>query len=186
MPSITRKRTKQTAVKNVICTHCERVTEVAQRAMSVFCPHCKKRLVLEDFKITSYHGVREFATCGDVVIEKRGHVSASVKANTLVVKGKMQGAVVARSSVAIHKTANCQGDIESPTIKVESGATVNGFLRIGPADDGHGDSTAMPVAEATTPADEDAASEEKAVEKKTTRKKVVRKKTTRKKKIAKK
>jgi len=101
------------------------------RAMSIFCPHCKKRLILEDFKITSYHAVREFATCGNVVIEKRGHVAAAVKAEHLVIKGKMHGRVCAKGGVVIHKTGSCLADIESPTVQIEGGAVINGFLCIG-------------------------------------------------------
>ena len=68
MPSISTKHAP--AVKRVICTHCEQPSEVARRAMSIFCPHCKKRLILEDFKITSYYAVREFFTCGDILVER--------------------------------------------------------------------------------------------------------------------
>lgn len=132
MPTIARKkRSSQPAQRAVICTHCNEVTEVSPRAMSVFCPHCKKRLVLEDYTITTYHGVRMLATCGDVVIEKRGHMSAAVKADSMTIKGKMQGSVVARRTVVIHRTANCQSDIESPTLVIEGGAVLNGFVRIG-------------------------------------------------------
>ncbi len=132
MPSMTKKRVKEVASKKVVCTHCDQILEVGQRAMSVFCPHCKKRLILEDYKIRSYHGVREFATCGDVVIEKRGHVSAVVKVTNLTVKGKLQGNVRARGAVVLHKTASCQGDIETSSLRVDSGATLNGFVRVSP------------------------------------------------------
>lgn len=132
MPLMTKKREKEAARKQVACTHCDGMLEVGQRAMSVFCPHCKKRLILEDFKITSYHGVREFATCGDVVIEKRGHVSAVVKVMNLTVKGKLQGNVRARGAVVLHKTARCQGDIETSSLRIDSGATINGFVRVSP------------------------------------------------------
>ena len=119
------------AVKRVFCTHCAQVMDVAVRAMSVFCPHCKKRLILEDFKITTYHAVREFATCGDILIEKRGHVCAMVKVGNLTVRGKVHGQVIARGSVHLHKTAWLQGDLQAPLLRVESGAKLNGFLRIG-------------------------------------------------------
>ena len=56
--------------------------------MSVFCPHCKQRLILEDFKIKSYYAVRDFSTCGDIVVEKKGHVVAPIKVSNLTVKGK--------------------------------------------------------------------------------------------------
>ena len=129
MPSISTKHAP--AVKKVICTHCEQPSEVARRAMSIFCPHCKKRLILEDFKITSYYAVREFFTCGDILVERKGHVVAPIKVGHLTVKGKVQGRVTARASVRICKKASFQGELETPVLLVESGATLNAFVRIG-------------------------------------------------------
>jgi len=129
MPTISTKRAP--VVKQVVCTHCERPSEVGSRAMSVFCPHCKKRLILEDFKITTYHAVREFATCGDILIEKRGYVCAMVKVGNLTVRGKIHGQVISKGLVHLHKTAWLQGDLQAPLLRVESGAKLNGFLRIG-------------------------------------------------------
>jgi len=120
------------AVKRVFCTHCAQVMDVAVRAMSVFCPHCNKRLILEDYKINSYYAVREFSTCGDVVVEKKGHVVAPIKAGNLTVKGKVQGHVTARGHVEIKKTGWFKGDLVAPCLVVENGAVLDGFVRIGP------------------------------------------------------
>lgn len=121
------------AVKQVTCTHCALPTEVALRAMSIFCPHCQKRLILEDFKINSYYAVREFSTCGDVVVERKGHVVAPIKAGSLTVKGKVQGCVTARGQVQIKKTGWFKGDLEAPCLMVEHGAVMDGFVRISPS-----------------------------------------------------
>ncbi len=102
--------------------------------MSVFCPHCKKRLVLEDFKIRTYYAVREFATCGDIVVERKGHVVAPIKVGNLTVKGKVQGKVTVRGRATISKTGWFKGEIAAPTLHVENGAVLDGFLRIGPVD----------------------------------------------------
>lgn len=133
MPS--NESNRQGAVKQVVCTYCERPSEVARRAMSVFCPHCKKRLILEDFKIRSYYAVREFFTCGDIVVERKGHVVAPIKAGKLIVKGKVQGSVIALGEVRVGKTGSFKGDIEAPSLHIESGGVVDGFLRIGLAAD---------------------------------------------------
>ncbi len=99
--------------------------------MSVFCPHCHKRLILEDYKIKTYYAVREFYTCGDIVVEKKGHVVAPVRAGTLTVKGKVQGSASTQGTVNIAKTGSFKGDIEAPSLHIESGAVIEGFLRIG-------------------------------------------------------
>ena len=119
------------AVKEVICTSCGQCTDVARRAMSVFCPHCKQRLVLEDFKIRSYYAVRDFSTCGDIVVERKGHVVAPIKVGNLTVKGKIQGSVTARGTVNIRKTGSVKGDLEAPSLLIEGGGVLQGFLRIG-------------------------------------------------------
>jgi len=126
---------KQIAKKTVICTHCAQPTEVGRKAMSVFCPHCKKRLILENFKIKSYYAVRDFATCGDIIVEKGGHVVAPIKVGNLTVKGKVQGTVTARGEVRIQKTGSVKGDIKAPALHIEQGAVLEGFLRIGLTDD---------------------------------------------------
>jgi len=120
------------ATKRVSCTHCAQNMDVAVRAMSVFCPHCNKRLILEDFKIDSYYAVREFSTCGDVVIEKKGHVVAPIKAGNLTVKGKVQGNATVRGQVEIKKSGWFKGDLEAPCLLVEDGAVLEAFVRIGP------------------------------------------------------
>ena len=124
-----------TPVKRVTCTYCNEATEVAARAMSIFCPHCKKRLILEDFKVKSYHAVREFFTCGDVVIEKRGHVVAAVKAGKITIKGKVQGDVTSRGIATITKTGSLKGGLSAPALNIEQGASLDGFLRIGAGDE---------------------------------------------------
>ena len=99
--------------------------------MSVFCPHCHQRVILEDYKIRSYYGVAEFATCGDIVVERGGHVVAPIKVKDLTVKGRVQGRIIARGKVVIRRTGSIKGDVEAPVLLVEKGGVLNGFLRIG-------------------------------------------------------
>lgn len=133
MPSTSKQ--SQPVVKRVFCTYCGQPSEVARRAMSVFCPHCKKRLILENFKIRSYYAVREFFTCGDIVVERKGHVVAPIKVGNLTVKGKVQGHVTARGKVTIGKTGWFKGELETPHLHMETGAVLDGYLRIGPCND---------------------------------------------------
>ncbi|MCO6438024.1 MAG: polymer-forming cytoskeletal protein [Phycisphaerae bacterium] len=122
---------RQPALRTVHCTHCDRPSEVAVRAMSVFCPHCQKRLILEDYTIKGYYGVREFATCGDIVVERSGRVSAKIKTGTLVVRGQVQGDVRARQMVRVEKNGQLKGEIHAPALHIENGGSFNGFVRIG-------------------------------------------------------
>ncbi|MEE9295269.1 MAG: polymer-forming cytoskeletal protein [Phycisphaerae bacterium] len=118
--------------KSVVCTHCGGAVDVARRAMSVFCPNCKKRLILENYKIKTYHASRLFATCGDIVVEKGGLVSAPIRAENLMVRGRVQGDVEARGVVQVAATGQVRGDICATRLVVNSGAQLNGFCRIQP------------------------------------------------------
>ncbi len=119
-------------MKTVLCTYCAGPMEVADKAMSVFCTHCRKRLILENYKVKTYTAVREFFTCGDIVVEKKGAVTAKVFASNLTVKGKVNGDVRARGKVEIAKTGRIHGDIDASRLIVHAGAIIDGFCRIGP------------------------------------------------------
>lgn len=122
---------KEAATRSILCVHCGGECEVAARAMSIFCPHCRKRLILEDFKIKSYYAVREFHTCGDVVVEKKGQVIAGIRAGKLTVKGSVQGDVNVRGRVTIEPGGALRGSLEAPMLDIQQGALLDGFLRIG-------------------------------------------------------
>jgi predicted acyltransferase (DUF342 family) len=119
-------------MKLVRCTHCACETEVARKAMSIFCPHCKKRLILESYRIKTYTAVREFATCGDVVVEKHGTVAARVLAENLVIKGSVQGELKARDKIEVSRTGQVRGDMSALRLVVKAGARISGFCHIGP------------------------------------------------------
>ena len=118
--------------KSVICTHCGVAIDVAKRAMSVFCPSCKKRLILEDYKIKSYHASRLFATCGDIVVEKSGIISAPIQAQNLTVRGQVKGNVQAHGVVQVAATGTVRGDICATRLIVTNGGQLDGFCRIQP------------------------------------------------------
>jgi hypothetical protein len=126
-------RQRPAAVRQIICTHCEQASEASSRAMSIFCPSCHKRVILEDYKIRGYYGVNDFATCGDIVVERTGYVAAPIKVACLTVKGKVQGDVIARGSVSVKKTGSLTGNVEAPSLLVETGGVLTGDVRIGPA-----------------------------------------------------
>lgn len=99
--------------------------------MSAVCPHCNRRLVVEDIHVRRYHAVREVATCGDVVVDPRASLVAAVKAGNLEVAGTVQGHIIAIGQVVLRKTASVFGDIQAPRLVVENGASLDGFLHIG-------------------------------------------------------
>jgi cytoskeletal protein CcmA (bactofilin family) len=86
--------------------------------------------VIEDFRTARYHAVRLLATCGDVYIEKAGHVVATVRAVNATVAGKLTGDVTVARRLIIQKTGQVRGDIQAAQLRIESGAVIDGFVRI--------------------------------------------------------
>jgi hypothetical protein len=117
--------------REIICIHCGGHNEVGVKAMSVFCKHCSRRLVVEDFQIKGFHAARSFDTCGDVIVERRGQLAAFVRAKNLVVRGKVKGDVEARGRVEISRTGELQGNVTAPALVVETGGMIEGEVRIG-------------------------------------------------------
>ena len=101
--------------------------------MSVFCAHCRKRLILENYIIKSYQAVKGYATCGDVSVEKRGRVAAPIQSNSLTVKGKVHGKVEAQGKVEVTSTGTLEGSLRATSLLVVKGASFEGYCEIRPA-----------------------------------------------------
>ncbi len=119
--------------RTVRCPECGDRFEVAAKALSVACPHCSRRVILEDYRIKGYHASRDFATAGDIVVERAATVSAPIKVQHLKVKGNLRGAVLARGSVEVTRTGELRGDVTSPSLVVQRGGTLEGYCCIGVA-----------------------------------------------------
>jgi hypothetical protein len=122
----------RTANRDVFCTHCGAVNTVPQRAMSVFCVHCQKRLILEDLVIRSYQALSSYVTCGDVIVEKAGRVRATIQANNLTVHGIVEGEVQTRGRVEIAASGSLVGAVHAPALRVADGARLVGYCEIRP------------------------------------------------------
>lgn len=129
MPAVVTKRSP--TLRLITCPYCGGTDEVSPKAMSIFCKHCRKRLVLENFKIKSYYAVREFFTCGDVVVEKKGQVIAPIRAATLTVKGSFQGRAHITGPVHVSKSGVVRGEITAPSLFVEPGGKLDAMVSIG-------------------------------------------------------
>jgi len=62
-----------------------------------------------------------------LTLGENGHLKGSITAETVVIKGMVNGQISARS-VRLEKTAKVQGDIYHEVISVESGAIIEGRL----------------------------------------------------------
>lgn len=116
--------------KIVRCVNCRGMMRVPVRALSVFCPHCQKRVELESLRITGSHPGRRLATCGDIVIETTGWLNAEVVATNVMILGRVRGPIVASKYVEVGPKAHVVGDILAPKIVVREGAVIQGSCRM--------------------------------------------------------
>ncbi len=63
--------------------------------------------------------------CGALTMGEHGTVSGSIIADTVVIKGKVEGEIRARS-VRLEKTAKVKGNVWHETLAVEAGAIIEG------------------------------------------------------------
>jgi len=99
---------------------------VSARALSVFCPHCQKRLSLESFTIVGAHPGKLLMTCGDILVAQTARLHLDIYAGSVVIHGKVRGTVHGSESVEVGPTGRVSGDIRAPRIIVHEGALIEG------------------------------------------------------------
>ena len=69
-----------------------------------------------------------------VVIGETGRIHASVDSDSVVIYGTVEGDIIAKRKITLHKTAHVTGDMRTAGIVIEEGANVKGHIVIGAAD----------------------------------------------------
>jgi hypothetical protein len=119
---------KTTPPRTIQCYHCRHRFKVSGRAMTTSCPKCSKPLMVDDVIVKTFEAVRKIQTCGRIVIQKKGHVIASlVEANGGVeVEGILEAKVVSGGPVRIGPKAMWKGDCNAPSLSVDEGCKIAG------------------------------------------------------------
>jgi len=132
---------------------------VAARALSVFCPHCQKRVTLESLRIVGSHPGKTLATCGDIFVEPASQLNLEITANNVVVRGRVNGAVNANGRLQVASTGRVFGNVRAARIVVEEGGVIQGRCEMTPsfpvkkADETEQQETATPEPEELVPVD---------------------------------
>jgi cytoskeletal protein CcmA (bactofilin family) len=66
-----------------------------------------------------------------LTVEESGHLDAEIEVGVCIIYGSVHGNLTARSKVEIRRTARVQGDVITPVLLVEEGATFNGLIKMG-------------------------------------------------------
>ena len=72
----------------------------------------------------------EITSENTLIVGESGNVTALIRSSVVVISGTVVGNIHARAKVVIHKTGRVEGDVESPCLVVEEGATLNGVVRM--------------------------------------------------------
>jgi len=72
----------------------------------------------------------EITSENTLIVGETGEVHATIRSAIVVVSGTVTGDIHATTQLVLHKTARVEGDVESPVLVVEEGATLNGSLKM--------------------------------------------------------
>ena len=107
---------------------------ISGAAKSVSCPRCNARVVTEALVVKEYVAVRLLSVANSVHVTKKGMAYASIRADDVVIDGFIQGDVTALYGIRLSKRARVKGDLRASSLSMENGATLEGHVRIGPAE----------------------------------------------------
>lgn len=63
---------------------------------------------------------------GTIIIGEKAIVEAEIDAETVIIKGSVNGKVLARDRIEAHPPARILGELQAPTITIDSGVVFNG------------------------------------------------------------
>ena len=69
----------------------------------------------------------EVVTNDVLIVGETGELSADITAGIVVCKGQITGSIVAAEKVEMHANSRIAGNIKSPALHVELGATLDGY-----------------------------------------------------------
>ncbi len=73
----------------------------------------------------------EISSENTLIVGESGSVHAKVSSGVVLISGEVEGDVVAREQVVLHKTARVAGTLETPRLVIEDGARFDGQVRMG-------------------------------------------------------
>ena len=85
----------------------------------------------------------EIASENTLIVGESGEIHATIRSNTVVVSGLVEGDIIAARKVVLHKTARVTGNLETPSLVVEEGAALDGQIKM-PGSDAKGGLKAIP------------------------------------------
>jgi cytoskeletal protein CcmA (bactofilin family) len=76
----------------------------------------------------------EISSENTLIVGETGSIEATIRSNTVVVSGQVDGDIIAGQQVVLHKSAKVHGDMTAPSLIIEEGAVFNGQISMGRSD----------------------------------------------------
>lgn len=76
----------------------------------------------------SFEGKLE--TCGNLTISENANVKADIQGDRMIIAGKVTGNLLASESISIIPPAVVTGNVQTPVLSIQEGASLNGQLRM--------------------------------------------------------
>jgi cytoskeletal protein CcmA (bactofilin family) len=94
--------------------------------------HIQGELHFEDtFRVDGRLSGKAIST-GDLVVGENGVVEAEIEVGSVFVSGTVRGTIRATDRIEIAAGAKVLADLETPTLVVEDGATLEGYCKMSP------------------------------------------------------
>ena len=115
-------------LRTATCYHCRAPFRASTHAITLTCPHCYKRLSLEDLIIHGLHKAKAVETAGMLLIERKGWLRSPVIriGDRVQCEGRIEGDIIADGPVTFGPRAYFSGDLVAPALHVAPGATITG------------------------------------------------------------
>jgi cytoskeletal protein CcmA (bactofilin family) len=65
-----------------------------------------------------------------LVVGEHARIDAEIACGTVIIEGEVNGSIRAKSAVELHRSARVRGDIETPSLTMESGAFFHGTVKM--------------------------------------------------------
>ncbi|HET7825672.1 MAG TPA: polymer-forming cytoskeletal protein [Anaeromyxobacter sp.] len=65
-----------------------------------------------------------------LVVGEHARIDADITCGTVIVHGEVHGNIRAKTAVELLNTARVRGDVESPSVRVDKGASLNGAVNM--------------------------------------------------------
>ena len=73
----------------------------------------------------------EISSDNTLIVGETGDIHATIRSETVIVSGSVNGDIVARRQITLHRSSKVKGNLQTASLIVEEGAQFNGQIAMG-------------------------------------------------------